>query len=323
MTRRLLMTFVIAVATVLMPAAQRSVGAAAPTIIDLGPERVALAINSRGVVVGESFPPRFGFFRWRDGRMVLIGDQGVGAHRPVAINRSGVMAVGTAWDTAIRYDAGVVTDLGSLSKPGAETAAEDINDQGVIVGASNAGGFYHAFLWRNGRMRDLGTLGGLHSWAKAINDRGQILGWSETRAGGGHIFVWQNGQMKDLGPLAPSGVDPADINDAGQIVGTLATAEGYGSRGFVWANGVLTVLPPLPGHSNSRATAINDKGEIVGVSEESTGPDHAVLWSDGKVLELPGLGGPFTEAVDISDNGMIAGNALHLDGTYRAVVWTR
>jgi uncharacterized membrane protein len=41
----------------------------------------------------------------------------------------------------------------------------------------------HAFLWQDGKMRDLGTRGGQTSWAVAINNKGQIAGRSTTQTG--------------------------------------------------------------------------------------------------------------------------------------------
>jgi probable HAF family extracellular repeat protein len=63
----------------------------------------------------------------------------------------------------------------------------------------------------------------------------------------------------------------SDINNRGQIVG---------SR-FVWENGVVTELPPLPGEGAASAIAINDLGQIVGNSGE-----NAVLWDRGTVILL-------------------------------------
>ena len=48
---------------------------------------------------------------------------------------------------------------------------------------------------------DLGTLGGPASQAKAINDKNQVVGWSQTADGDGHAFLWEDGLMTDLGHL--------------------------------------------------------------------------------------------------------------------------
>jgi probable HAF family extracellular repeat protein len=65
---------------------------------------------------------------------------------------------------------------------------------------------FHAFAYdttgRNaGVMRALGTLGGSYAIAFAINERGDIVGESETASGAVHVFVWRDGVMIDLGAL--------------------------------------------------------------------------------------------------------------------------
>ena len=62
-----------------------------------------------------------------------------------------------------------------------------INERGQIIGTSGK----HAFIWQNGKMRDLGTLGGKTSDAVAINERGQVIGQSTTESGRSHAFLWQ------------------------------------------------------------------------------------------------------------------------------------
>lgn len=57
---------------------------------------------------------------------------------------------------------------------------------------------------------DLGTLGGTYSFAAAVNDRGQVVGISETASSERHAFFWEEGVMTDLG-LVGGGDAPASM----------------------------------------------------------------------------------------------------------------
>ena len=83
---------------------------------------------------------------------------------------------------------------------------------GQVVGSSQTQSGCHAFLWEAGKgMRDLGTLGGSSSHAKAISENGLVVGQSACSDLPGvlpglgvvyHAFLWQPGAgMQDLGPL--------------------------------------------------------------------------------------------------------------------------
>jgi len=70
--------------------------------------------------------------------------------------------------------------------------------------AQTATGDFHAFLWQNGKLTDLGVLPhGAESRANAINARGQIVGWASAESGATRAVLWQQGQIQDLNALVP------------------------------------------------------------------------------------------------------------------------
>src|SRR3954463_15872624 len=77
---------------------------------------------------------------------------------------------------------------------------------------------------RQYRIVDLGTLGGIESWASAINNRSQVVGDSGTASGEQHAFIWQKNTLTDLGTLGGGLSSAAAINDRGEVIGTSSTA---------------------------------------------------------------------------------------------------
>ncbi len=156
------------------------------------------------------------------------------------------------------------------------------------------------------RIVDLGTLGGNLSDAFAVNDRGQVVGMSQTVTQHFHAFLWSDGVMTDLGVLEspPNGGESSiavDVNNRGQVVGSSNVANGTASHAFLWERGVMTDLGTLGGRY-STASAINDRGQIVGDSETASGTWEAFLWERGEMRPLG-----IEEAADINDRGESAG----------------
>ena len=287
-------------------------------------------------------------FQWRDGVLNDLGAlPGNNGSLPFGINDWGVIAGSSengSYDPTTGYPiyrgviwlGGKITDIGTLGGNNAEPAG--INNWGQVVGgaqnaipdtyASGLGPCFslncwpsatqlRAFLWQNGAIRDLGTLGGNDSAATLVNDLGQIAGVSYTNTTPNGTtglptqdpFFWDHGKMVDMGTLGGTFGNPWWMNQRGQVVGQSNLAGDQAYHGFLWDRGVLRDLRPVSGGSISVALWINDAGDAVGGS--SIAGDqlfHAPLWTHGKAIDL-GTVGPdaCSQAYGINEDKQIVG----------------
>lgn len=239
----------------------------------------AVAINDHGQVVGNGGA---GGYIYSGGSVTAIPGDGWTAN---GINNGGTV-VGQMWvplpdggftGHGYSYLNGTVTDLGTLPI-GDTSRAYGINSAGDIVGAA-ANVFNGApnrpedpFLYHNGVMTGLGNFGGVWSGATAINDLGQVVGFSGTEyiPSTGNLyptsaFLYDGGVLHKLGALEPLADSAArDINNLGQVVGV--SFLGNLSHAFLYDHGAMVdlnaLIDPASGWLIEDADGINDLGQI-------------------------------------------------------------
>jgi probable HAF family extracellular repeat protein len=168
-----------------------------------------------------------------------------------------------------------------------DSAATAINDSGQVVGISGlcdvaigALSAQHALLWQDGKPVNIGNLGGgAFNTPMAINNRGQIAGFSDLPGDvvdgvltnvNFHAFFWTKPSgIVEIKPLAGDEISEATgINNQGVVIGTSFTAGFASARAFLWQNGQIEDLNSLaiPGSNLFLITTgdINDSGEITG-----------------------------------------------------------
>ena len=195
-------------------------------------------------------------------------------------------------------------DLGTLGNSDGNSWINwgGINDRGEAVGMSETStpdpdgedvcGFgTHLtcvpFLWRDGHMSALPTVGGNNGQASAINNRGEVAGYAET-------------------PVVDSGCPPFKT--------TLAV---------LWEKGNAQPLPTVGSDPDGVAFGINDQGQAVGYSGSCIAATHAVMWKNNTAFVLQDLGGTRSNiAFVINNRGQIAGKVRSADDThYVAALW--
>jgi probable HAF family extracellular repeat protein len=265
-----------------------------------------------------------------------------------ALLAAGVAQAATPADTQDgerRYHVVTLESLGGLSSGG-----NSINDVGVVAGYSNLPGdtTRHAMLWVYGLPFDLGTLGGPNSsvaWP-VKNNRGIIAGIAETdeidpndeawscanffpeetiyQCRG---FVWRWGRMHALPTLGGTHGFATGANNHGRVVGWAENTvhddecvppQVLQFEAVTWDPPYreARALPPLEGDSVGAATAINDGGQVVGISgicDNAVGrfsAIHAVRWDDGVPTLLGDIGGvAWNTPMAINERGDIVGFA--------------
>src|ERR1022692_1049868 len=254
----------------------------------------------------------------------------------------------------------VKTDLGTLGGPNALSYGPDGREEMAItseisktdpLGEDFCGFGSHLIclgaFW-NGTMTPLPTLGGANAIAWTLNNRGQLAGVAENATKDKlckspqvldfEAVIWGpgQGQIQALPTLSGDTVGFAVmINDLGQAVGSSGTCDNaavgvqgvfYGPHAVLWDNGSVTDLGNLGGVMNNVATAINNRGEVVGSSDlPGDTSAHGFLWTkDAGIQDIGALGADVMAApIWINNNSQVSGGSCDDMGNCRAFLWQK
>jgi probable HAF family extracellular repeat protein len=329
------------------------------------------SINARGWATGQSQTstidpvlgsPEFRGVLWKDGQIIDLGTLEAGTESLGIYVNDGGQVIGFAtintesdlvgflgfpthtfiWEHGDKLDIGTLGGVDAL--PGASCSHAP---EGVVAGGSTTTTVSNPdtgvptvapFLWRHGRMLNLGTLGGTVGFAQCVNSRGQVVGVSSNSDHPGaclptvifgspgdpgcHAFFWQDGVMSDLGTLGGEVSETIWLNDDGDlVVGSADLPGGQIHHAVLWKKGKLHDLGTVSGDPCSRGGGLNARGQVIGGSSDCSHFLHAFLWEDGgPIVDLntlipAGSGVQLRLAYNINDRGEILADSAPIGFT--------
>jgi probable HAF family extracellular repeat protein len=300
-------------------------------------------------------------------RVKDLGAVGMPPGQPYAITNNGLISGAAVIPGgkmhAILWYKGRKLDIGSRGLGGPNSAAFGGNQRGQAVGEAetldaneedfcgfNAFGFSSStaclpFMWKNGVMNKLPTLGGPNGAATMINNRGEVVGYAEKdrQEAGCPVLefepvTWKGGKIRQLPTFRddPDGV-AAQINDNGQVVGSSGTCGSFNpnsglylveNHALLWEkDGTVHDLGNLGGTggiAGNHACALNNHGQVVGHSElPNNATFHGFLWTrETGMRDLHTLPrDSMSLALGINDSAEVVGASLDANFSPRAFVW--
>lgn len=279
--------------------------------VDLGYRRVPRDINNAGQVVGSDWSGGGTHYActWINGQESRIGPPGGGTDAK-GVNEAGDIIGDYASGGSFFYDHAT------------QQSIIDNHRRVVSHGINNAGQYILNYSGSTARVAYFGSaaegfveLGYLNpdvidgrsskgSQASAVNNLGQVIGYSHVTSSTTHNFWWENNVMTDLG----FSVGVMAMNDHGQVTG------GVGLQAFLWVNGQFTYLHP----EAWLGCDINNSGVIVGEAQRRSDHEYyAFAWQAGDYVDLNQFapdGFRLQEAYAVNDLGQIVGTGWADDG---------
>jgi probable HAF family extracellular repeat protein len=284
-------------------------------------------VNNRGLIVGQSqngsidpltSAPEVRGVLWRKGQIIDLSTLGGNASNALTINDRG-QVVGAATNATLDPFANAPQSACQVLPTGINPCSGFTFASNSVISPSTTE--THAFIWQDGFMRDLGTLGGPDSIAASNNDHGEVAGWSYTSfvanpsTGVPTVdpFLWspETGKMTDLGSLGGTFGAPFFLNNRGQIAGISNLPGDTTAHPFLWSRSEGMKDLGTLGGTFGFPTWVNDAGEVVGTAGVAGDQDgHAFLWRHGVMTDLGTVGtDPDSEAFSINSQGQVVGDS--------------
>ena len=208
--------------------------------------------------------------------------------------------------------------LTSIVTPDATQSGAVISGNGQIAGAAQTASGYHTFLNVGGTPKDLGVPPGYTDCiAVAINGIGDVVGTANmgTDPTTSHAALYHAGIWTDLGTLGTGYSQAEGLNDSGQVTGSSGTAAAR--HAFLYSQGKMQDLTPLPGYVLSQGNAVNNQGIVVCASFGAGTPAHAFIYAQGRTQDLNALLPASSGWVLQSANGINSAGQIVGDGVYQ------
>lgn len=245
----------------------------------------------------------------------------------------------SAVEWPVSNDRGFVSGISETSKKDPLGESPSWSCHAFLPDGGSSGLTCLGFVWHDGVMRALPTLGGNNGYAAGMNESGVIAGWAETSVSDSTCVAPQQLQFVPVtwnastltvqqlptltvnGKLDPDGAATA-VNRSGEVVGISGICDQAVGRytaqhAVVWNNGALTQLQTIGGKSWNTPTAINDTGQIAGFLNQPGAADDqgapnfiSVIWNDPsqppvQIGALPG--DQLSEPTGINNSGTVLG----------------